>query len=684
MKRKVFSFPGLFFRYLLVLSLSLFLFGLLISPLQVQAQSEEEVGWWETIKAEKLDVVFALDSSYDMAYFDSNDLRVAASEFFVRDKLEKIDQAGVISWDDDIDFSFGLSDDYPQVLSQLGNVDSSGGEVRDYDRALNRAIDMLEGDGGEETGKAIIFVSDNYSQNYTPAAQGGPAAKAAEKGIKIYGISVLGDISYEGPIQDMAEATGGGWFVLQDEGDFIPLFERIVPMIPPEPPEPTPIEQVNKIPVATHGGRGLLKDDLEKGFVLGEVLIFFNSEVSEATVREMMEEYGFVAMEEVPTLGTYYKAVLKDGSVENTFEVKEKLLADPRVDVAFLNWLQDTLQFNDPGLEQQRHLEVMKLFRRVEELFPTLGARSTIVVVDSGIDYQLIEGPSPEVIAPPGQLGKGLELSPDVEQAVWDATDKMGHGTEVATISAAQADNESFGVGIAYKAEVISIKVFGESGRTTMHHVGTAMLAATQFEADVVNMSLGCNFCFHPVHMKQRRFYRKVLDQLEDAYFQGKIDHPLPIFVGAAGNDGGNIVHAPAGVEGVISVGSYNPEEKKKSKFANYGPQLDFVSLGEDVMTAKLDGEFGSTGDGTSFSAPQVTGLIALMLSARSELKGLGPEGIKKIIARYFTEDVGAEGWDEETGYGLVTLPDPAESGWMIGVGSAVGSDIPEKGDEEE
>ena len=64
-----------------------------------------------------------------------------------------------------------------------------------------------------------------------------------------------------------------------------------------------------------------------------------------------------------------------------------------------------------------------------------------------------------------------------------------------------------------------------------------------------------------------------------------------------------------------------------------------------------MDGSY-ATGSGTSFSSPTVAGLATLLLSVDSTLT---PAQVKQYIVNGAT-DLGASGWDVETGYGLVNF----------------------------
>jgi subtilisin family serine protease len=99
------------------------------------------------------------------------------------------------------------------------------------------------------------------------------------------------------------------------------------------------------------------------------------------------------------------------------------------------------------------------------------------------------------------------------------------------------------------------------------------------------------------------------------------------VVVNSAGNEGGNAAHntlnAPADADGILAVGSVSPSGARSS-FSSVGPTVD-GRVKPDVMaqgagvyyaSAYTTSGFESFANGTSFSAPQVAGVAALLLEA--------------------------------------------------------------------
>src|SRR5690606_20606425 len=108
----------------------------------------------------------------------------------------------------------------------------------------------------------------------------------------------------------------------------------------------------------------------------------------------------------------------------------------------------------------------------------------------------------------------------------------------------------------------------------------------------------------------------------------------------------------------VIAVGAVD-RSKRLTWYSNYGPQVDVVAPGGDTRYSQANGILStdivsgrytySYQQGTSFAAPHVTGTVALMYSAGIT----DPNEIRELL-RYTAEDLGAPGFDNYYGYGLV------------------------------
>jgi len=176
-----------------------------------------------------IDVVYGIDSSGSMGWNDPSNLRLEAAKNFT-DKLDPTrDQAGVVSWDTDIDFTYGLTNDFVTLKTQIDAVDSAGGT--DLDVGLNAAIAMLDANTRVGDSVEVIIFLSNGQGTYTFAGDpGSPADDADSKGYVIYSIG-LGPDPYVDALQDMASATGGQYYSSPTAENLQAIFDAIFTQI---------------------------------------------------------------------------------------------------------------------------------------------------------------------------------------------------------------------------------------------------------------------------------------------------------------------------------------------------------------------------------------------------------------------------------------------------------------------
>ena len=248
-----------------------------------------------------------------------------------------------------------------------------------------------------------------------------------------------------------------------------------------------------------------------------------------------------------------------------------------------------------------------------------------VAIVDSGIDTDHQE-----------LVGRISDLSYNAyteEVGIQYVEDDLGHGTNVAGIIAAKRDNDLGIDGLTDNVQLMVIKVNrpGEEGYPNSLIV-KAIYYAVDNGADVINLSLG--------------------GTSQDASVLAAVEyaHQNEVFVVASsGNDGNDVPFYPASYPTVISVGSVS-ENSEVSYFSNYGEYVDLVAPGDLLYTTNLDNGFAKV-SGTSFSAPHVSALIALLISTGS----FSYEEIHQNLNRS-SVDLGDLGRDDYYGYGLINF----------------------------
>lgn len=216
----------------------------------------------------------------------------------------------------------------------------------------------------------------------------------------------------------------------------------------------------------------------------------------------------------------------------------------------------------------------------------------------------------------------------------WDnyPMDEHGHGTYIAGILGAEANNISGIAGIMQKGKVLNLRAFDPAGYGEEDDVTAAILYAVSMGVDVINMSFGDN-----------AFSYVLKDVIEYAYEQGVV------LVASSGNSGSSAPHYPSGYSQVICVGSSSENDYVNAQ-SNYGSTLDLVAPGLNILTTDLNGGYAKIA-GTSAAAPFVSATAALLLSREN----YSNSEIKQII-KSTSVDILNDGWDERSGAGRLDI----------------------------
>lgn len=231
---------------------------------------------------------------------------------------------------------------------------------------------------------------------------------------------------------------------------------------------------------------------------------------------------------------------------------------------------------------------------------------------------------------------------------------RFGHGTFAASQIVATAGNAVGGIGIAPRVAIMPLRVLGVNGFGFFSDVAEAVDFAVAGGASIVNLSLGGD--------EESTALRNAIRRATDRGV---------LVVAAAGNDADDPEFAgdvsfPARQPEVVAVGATNFAGGRAS-YSNTGTGLDLVApAGGDNAFVRPDirdgtlapsflvdadgtnptyGHFWATG--TSFAAPQVSGVAALLASL-----GVRDGEALRIMLLETVTDRGPRGFDTDFGFG--------------------------------
>jgi Ca-activated chloride channel family protein len=155
--------------------------------------------------------------------------RIAAKSFVDRmDFYSRGDKAGMVSWDDTVDFLQILTDDSDLIKNKIEDVDSSGGT--DLNVGLSKAIALLDANARTEPStEAIIYLTDGNGPYTACDHHDGPAAHAKSKNYTIYaiGLGTGANNNSTTALQDMASCTGGIFYSAPTAANIHAVFDAI-------------------------------------------------------------------------------------------------------------------------------------------------------------------------------------------------------------------------------------------------------------------------------------------------------------------------------------------------------------------------------------------------------------------------------------------------------------------------
>jgi len=363
----------------------------------------------------------------------------------------------------------------------------------------------------------------------------------------------------------------------------------------------------------THAQKPGTRPESDERFVRNRILVRFHDGIQSTHARNIAAALGTRDVEEIPHLGVH---ILELPSSADEKALVRAFHAQPEVEFAELDRLVEPADVipNDPWYAgAEWHLPKIAA---PSAWSTTTGSSNLIVaILDTGVD------------ASHPDLAGNLVAGWNVFDKNTDTTDVHGHGTNVAGTVGARTNNALGVASMCWNCKLMPIRISDASGYATYSDTASGLTWAADHGAKVANISYIVSGSSAVTTAAK--------------YFQDK----------------GGVVTVSAGNYSTFDSANDNPYiltvsatniNDLHSDFSNYGNNID-VSAPEGVYTTARGGGYAYAG-GTSFSAPIVAGIAALVWSANPALT---PTQVQNIV-KQSADDLGAPGWDIYFGSGRV------------------------------
>jgi subtilisin family serine protease len=455
---------------------------------------------------------------------------------------------------------------------------------------------------------ALIFAADTafaqkvYSNAVSPAA-----------GVKKPVRGVTPKFSARAPTR--SGGYRGGGFRGPGLGVVVP---GILSAIPPggqyvDPGDDTP-QGPNQPQRSTRRNNGNVPSANERRYVPNEVVLAISNSVTPAQIDALQVRFRLTRLESQSfqlAATTLYRWRIPNGVTVT--EAVRALGADPRVASVQPNYL-FTMQGDEAKAEgDAAQYELAKLHLPQAHALAK-GDNVLVAVIDSGVDAN----------------------HPELSGAIAETYDTLTspyaphkHGTAIAGLIAAHGKL----MGAAPHARILAIRAFNPTDKGadgTTFNILKGLDWAVAHDARVINMSFA-----GPADPVIHR-------SLEAAHKKGIV------LIAAAGNAGAKSPPLyPAADPNVIAVTATDADDKLFVQ-SNRGNYIAVAAPGAQILVAIPDGGY-EVGSGTSYSAAEVSGIVALMLERKSDLT---PDQVRGILMAT-AKDLGPKGRDPLFGAGL-------------------------------
>ena len=390
-------------------------------------------------------------------------------------------------------------------------------------------------------------------------------------------------------------------------------------------------------PVATHGRKAAPQ------YAADHVLVRFKPGTSASRQTAGVRAAGGTALRSTASAGSYSRVATTDVAAS-----LRTLKTDPTVAWAGYDYVRHATRVpTDPGYSASYQKPYLDLVRLPQAWDLSTGSLSQVVaVVDTGVDSTAPDLAGRVLTGERFLGGTGIGApggAPGAANPVCVDPSATGHGTFVASVAAADTNNGYGLAGAAWNARILPVRVLDACGSGYDSDVSAGVTWAADHGATVINLSLGGTDPSPAIQTAMQ-------------YANGK---GIPVVV-SAGNDGNSVPQYPAAYPEAISVGATDAAGQLTS-FSSFGDWVDLAAPGWDIVGEEpralcADASTPNPSDcyyigaGTSFSAPLVSGTVALL---RTKFPSWTPAQIRTRLERT-ARDFGPTGLDPYFGYGVL------------------------------
>ncbi len=407
-------------------------------------------------------------------------------------------------------------------------------------------------------------------------------------------------------------------------------------------------------PEIEFAGRVLVDPEAGRPVIYTEnFFVKFDAEQSASACRKLIKNHGLIIKRELDYARNAYFIAAPEGTGLKIFEIAEKLLREPSVDLCHPELIREARQ--RAAFPQQWHLKRTSIdghsvdqHANVEAAWPLSDGTGTIIaIIDNGVDIDHQEfRSSNKIVAPRDVTRRTNDPRPG---------NRDNHGTACAGVACADGN---FGAsGVAPRARLIPIRCASSLGS---QQEADAFVWAARNGADVISCSWGPvdgDFTDpnDPVHNQVVPLPDNTRVAMEFAISNGRNGKGCVICF-AAGNGNESVDNdGYASFDKVIAVAASN-DQGKKASYSDFGGAVwcafpsnnYFPSITPGIWTTDRSGPVGynpgggaSLGDaagnftnnfgGTSSACPGVAGVAALIISRNPNLRW---DEVKDIIKR--------------------------------------------------